>query len=83
MLQRAVNARQPAANTLDELSRAVQGEWDRLEQNTLRRLILISTVFRSAIGDLSMAETQCCLALAWYAVKPSDRSESRSKHTRG
>ena len=38
MLQRAVNARQPAPSSLAELSVAVQEEWNNLGHNRLRRL---------------------------------------------
>ena len=39
MLQRAVHARQPAPNTLADLSRVVREEWNQLDQNKLRRLV--------------------------------------------
>ena len=39
MLQRAVNAREPPPNTLADLSRAVQEEWNRLDRHKLRRLV--------------------------------------------
>ena len=39
MLQRAVDARQPAPNSQAEVSVAVQEEWNNLDQNRLRRLV--------------------------------------------
>ena len=39
MLQKAVNARQPAPNTLADLSRVVREEWNQLDQNKLRHLV--------------------------------------------
>nr|KAG5712395.1 hypothetical protein BaRGS_023974 [Batillaria attramentaria] len=39
MLQRAVRDRQPPPNNVAELTRAVQEEWNNLDQQKLRRLV--------------------------------------------